>query len=96
MKEDDKALLEEMDVNDEAYIYTNTQGKYKHYFAETVNEENPVIMTDDNYEIKFAPVKEEKDVIKEDEAVVKENTVEKENTIAKENIKTIIRQNLQQ
>lgn len=65
INEDDKALLEEMDVNGEAYIYTNTQGKYKHYFAETINEENPVIMTDDKYEIKFAPLTEEQDTTKE-------------------------------
>lgn len=58
---DDKALLEKIDVDSEAYIYTNTQGKYKHYFAQTVNEDNPVIMTYDDYEIKFSPV--EKTVI---------------------------------
>lgn len=43
--------------SDSEYKYTNAQGKYKHYFAENISEDTPVIMTNNDYEISFAPAK---------------------------------------
>lgn len=42
------------------YVYTNAQGEYKQYFAENINEDTPVVMTNGDYEISFAPAKNSK------------------------------------
>ncbi len=37
------------------YEYVNTQGDTKQYFAESLNDETPIILTKDNYSIRFVP-----------------------------------------
>ena len=37
------------------YEYVNAKGDTKQYFAESLNDETPIILTKDNYSIRFVP-----------------------------------------
>jgi len=60
IKETDVESLSEINVSGTSYSYVNAQGNIKHYFADKVDVDTPIIMTKDDYEIRFAPVNKEK------------------------------------
>ena len=66
LKETDIQSLRELNISGASYSYANAQGNIKHYFADKVDEDTPVIMTKDDYEIRFAPVTKEKVVDSEE------------------------------
>lgn len=53
--ETDMQELKDAEDAGSEYAYTNAQGQYKQYFAESINEDTPVIMTNAGYEISFSP-----------------------------------------
>ncbi len=55
--EGDDTCNVELIENEESYQYKNAVGKYAHYFGNEVSEDVPVVLTNDNYEISFAPIK---------------------------------------
>lgn len=54
-KSERKELKEATD-NASAYRYVNAQGNTKQYFADVIDQENPIIMTNGDYKIEYAPV----------------------------------------
>jgi hypothetical protein len=73
----------------EGYLYKNKKGDKKHYFPESLTEETPILMENEEYQIKFVPIEtslveemldipvteEDVVVVKAEEAEVQEETV---------------------
>ena len=62
--EDDKNKISKSKVitktESEDYLYTNNQGDTKRYIPEKIDEDTPLLMTNENYRVSFAPVSEGK------------------------------------
>ena len=46
----------------EDYLYTNNQGYTKQYIPEKIDEDTPLLMTNEKYKVSFAPVSEDENV----------------------------------
>ena len=57
----------------EKYEYVNTQGDTRQYFAKSLSEKTPIILTKDNYSIQFMPSVESdlNDEVGDDEQIIK-------------------------
>lgn len=66
--EDDKNKISKSKVitktESEDYLYTNNQGDTKQYIPEKIDEDTPLLMTNENYRVSFAPVSEGENVKK--------------------------------